>query len=289
MGKKADKNKNPQKLSGRDGFEAYYSSLYGKRWEAIKESFNTEANPSKYQVRGAEKCYYLDSASILAALNLPIKGAENILDLCAAPGGKTLVLASRMDSSSRLFSNERSPERKHRLATVVSECLPPEISERITVSCSDGATWCRRQSECFDRILLDAPCSSERHVYNDEKYLSVWSPSRIKTVAMEEWALLSSAFRLLSSEGIMVYSTCALAPQENDMMMEKLCKKFGTESLAFLEQAADLNEIAAFVTSDFKLPAAEKTQFGYQILPDSAKGAGPIYFSIIKKLKSINA
>ena len=277
------------KLSGREGFEAYYSALYGERWESLKLAFQCESKAVEYRVPGAEKSYFLDSASVLAALCLPLAGAENILDLCAAPGGKTLVLASRMPQDAHLSSNERSPERKHRLATVVSECLPPEISERILVSCSDGATWCRRQSECFDRILLDAPCSSERHVFNDEKYLSQWSPSRVKTVAMEEWALLSSAWRLLEPQGILVYSTCALAPQENDEMMDRLEKKFSRNSKAmeFLDAVPDLTEIKACVPADFTLPAWEKTKFGYQILPDVSGGAGPIYFSVIRKLESI--
>ncbi|MCR4580780.1 MAG: RsmB/NOP family class I SAM-dependent RNA methyltransferase [Treponema sp.] len=292
MSSKKSKGKKSQagegKLSGREGFEAYYSSLFQDRWPSLKEAFQNENKAVEFHVSGAEKSYFLDSASVLAALSLPLQGAQNILDLCAAPGGKTLVIASRMSSEAKLSSNERSPERKRRLAAVVSECLPSNISDQILVSCSDGATWCRRQSECFDRILLDAPCSSERHVFNDEKYLSQWSPSRIKTVAMEEWALLSSAYRLLTPQGIMVYSTCALCPQENDEMMERLIKKFGqSDSLSFLEPAPDLSEIRAFLPADFELPSYEKTKYGFQILPDRASGAGPIYFSIICKQKAI--
>jgi len=274
------------KLSGADGFEEYYSQLYGKRWSAIKDAFTKENQAVEYKVTGAEKSYFLDSASVLAALCLPLKDAENILDLCAAPGGKTLVLASRMPSDAKLSSNERSPERKHRLSVVVETCLPSEINERITVSCSDGATWCTRQTECFDRILLDAPCSSERHVMLDPKYLNTWSLSRIKTVSMEQWALLSSAYRMLTVDGILLYSTCALCPQENDEMIGRLFKKFNKDGTSFelIEPKPDVNEIKQFV--NISLPDYEKTQYGYQILPDIQNGAGPIYFSIIHKLKS---
>ena len=283
MKQKSAKNK----LSGADGFEEYYQGLYGERWQSIKESFADESSSVEYHVTGAEKSYFLDSASVLAALCLPLEGAENILDLCAAPGGKTLVLASRMPSDAKLSSNERSPERKHRLSVVVETCLPLSISERVQTSCSDGATWCTRQSECFDRILLDAPCSSERHVIADPKYLNTWSPSRIKTVATEQWALLSSAFRLLSPDGILLYSTCALCPEENDGMIERLYKKFNKEgdSFVLLEPQPDISEIAAF--AEITLPGFEKTQYGYMIMPDKQKGAGPIYFSIIKKQKSV--
>lgn len=276
------------KLTGAQGFEQFYTQIYGERWNAIKEAFKNENQAVEYKIPGSQKPYYLDAASVFAALCLPVKQAENILDLCAAPGGKTLVIASRMNKEAKLSSNERSPERKHRLQTVVNECLPEEINSRITVSCSDGATWCTRQTECFDCILLDAPCSSERHVMLDDKYLNTWSPSRIKTVSMEQWALLSSAYRLLQPGGYLLYSTCAICPQENDDMLEKLIKKFNKEgdSFTFIEPSPDLSEIEAFVKME--LPEYEKTKYGYEIFPDVQNGAGPIFFSLIKKEKSIN-
>lgn len=274
-------------LRGAEGFEQYYSQLFGNRWEELKNAFANENQAVKYMVPGAEKEYFLDSASVLAALSLPVKGAKSILDLCAAPGGKTLVIASRMDDDASLCANERSPERKHRLSTVVQTCLPQEISERIKVSCSDGSSWCTRQTECFDRILLDAPCSSERHVIADPKYLNEWSLGRIKTVTTMQWALLSCAYRLLEVEGIMVYSTCALCPQENDEMIERLQKKFNKEGNAFtiLEPTPDVSEIENYVK--ISLPDWEKTKYGYQILPDKQEGAGPIYFTVIKKQKTV--
>lgn len=281
------KTANRGKLSGAEGFEQYYSELYGPRWQTLKEAFAGEGSAVEYHVPGAEKSYFLDSASVLAALCLPLENATDILDLCAAPGGKTLVLASRMSADAVLSSNERSPERKHRLTTVVQTCLPPEISERVKTSCSDGATWCTRQTECFDRILLDAPCSSERHVIADPKYLNSWSPSRIKTVTTEQWALLSSAYRLLRPEGILLYSTCALCPEENDGMIERLYKKFNKNGTAFdlPEPSPEPDQISAF--ADITLPEYEKTKYGYMIMPDKQKGAGPIYFSIIRKNASI--
>ena len=275
------------KLTGAQGFEQYYSELYGQRWEKIKTAFANENQAVEYHVPGAEKSYFLDSASVLAALCLPLDNAENILDLCAAPGGKTLVIASRMPNDAKLSSNERSPERKHRLSVVVETCLPPEISERITVSCSDGSTWCTRQTECFDHILLDAPCSSERHVIADPKYLNNWSLSRIKTVTMEQWALLSSAYRLLTVGGTLLYSTCALCPQENDEMIERLFKKFNKDGTSFklIEPSPNVDEIKN--CAQISLPEWEKTKYGYMIMPDKQNGAGPIYFSIIKKEKTL--
>ena len=261
MGKKQKNGQGSGPLKGAAGFEQFYSSLYGERWEKLKEAFANPNDSVEFMVPCAQKPYYLDSASIFAALCLPLDNATDILDLCAAPGGKTLVLASRMNDDAVLSSNERSPQRKHRLSV-----------------------WCTRQSECFDAILLDAPCSSERHVIADPKYLDQWSPSRIKTVTMEQWALLSSAYRLLRKGGYLLYSTCALAPQENDEMMERLIKKFqkeGSDSFEFVEPAPQPSQISK--CADFVLSEYEKTKYGYQILPDISNGAGPIYFSLIKK------
>jgi len=272
-----------KKLQGASGFDEYYSSIYGERWNSLKESFSKESQSVEWKVPGSQKSYFLDSASVLAAVSLPLENSKNILDLCAAPGGKTVVIASRMPSDAILSSNERSPDRKHRLSVVVQTCLPPEINKNVKVSCSDGSTWCTRQTECFDTILLDAPCSSERHVYDDSKYLNQWSLSRIKTVTTEQWALLSCAFRLLAPGGTLLYSTCALCPQENDEMIRRLIKKFNKEKETFTFLEPNLQNINLSVFSDVKLPEYERTEFGYQILPDKSNGAGPIYFCLIKK------
>nr|WP_318680533.1 RsmB/NOP family class I SAM-dependent RNA methyltransferase [uncultured Treponema sp.] len=282
------KNKDKDNTRGAEGFNSYYQQVYGERWQALKEALLKDANPVPYKLDTKLRTYYLDAASILAAYSLPLFGAEDILDLCAAPGGKTLVISSLMDDEANLTSNERSFERKQRLSKVIEEHIPLQIRERIKVTCSDGALWCKTKSECFDRILLDAPCSSERHVLNDEKYLSQWSPARIKTLAMEQWALLSSAYRMLRKGGIMLYSTCALAPKENDEVVERLFKKFDYASNLFIDSEEysqlknDFSKLKNF-SPDLILPQFEKTEFGYQILPDVQNGAGPIYFSIIKK------
>lgn len=283
MGKK-DKDA----LRGEQGFNSYYENVFGERWSTLKEALLKEAEPVPYCLDPSLRTYYLDSASILAAFSLPLKGAEDILDLCAAPGGKTLVLASLMDEGAKLTSNERSFERKMRLSKVCEEHVPQKIQENLTITCSDGALWCKTKSECFDRILLDAPCSSERHVLNDKKYLDMWSPARVKTLSIEQWALLSSAWRLLKKGGYLVYSTCALAPAENDMVVQRLFKKFDDARVLSLDDEQykecrnDTGKIQ-LCSKNLVLPDTEKTEFGYHVLPDVNGGAGPIYFSIIKK------
>ncbi len=270
------------KLSGAQGFDQYYGQLYGERWSDLKKSLYLPVNHVEYNAGGKDN-YFLDSGSVRAAVSLPLSGAEKLLDLCAAPGGKTLVLASCMDSDSTLLSNERSADRKTRLLHTVQNCLSQQIQDRVTVICRDGAVMCRMPSNQFDRILLDAPCSSERHVLLDENYLKDWSPSRIKTLSMAQWALVSSAWRMLKTDGYMVYSTCALNRDENDGVVEKLLKKFNDAEV--VEPSVSL-DVSSFCSC--QLPEGEKTEYGRHVLPDLCDGAGPLYFCLLHKKNDIS-
>lgn len=284
-----------KKLQGKVAFEKYYGDLYSERWQEIKNAF---ANESLYaQLNAGENLekYFLDAASLCAALCLPLENAEKIADLCAAPGGKTLAIALSMNDDAKLFSNEKSAQRKSRLSKVVETCLPESIRSRITTSCSDAATWCTRETESFDAILLDAPCSSERHVYNDDKYLAQWTPSRIRNISTEQWALLSSAFRLLKTNGFMIYATCAMNETENDGTLSKLIKKFPNAQIVSFEKMKEAfsRNVESFkaqisIKDNFSLEEilqkAEKTKHGFHILPDKAHNSGPLFFSLIQKI-----
>ncbi len=289
--------KQREKVHGSAGFDTYYRELYGDRWECLKMSLLSESVYAKLDFSDDQSdCqpYFLDPASVCVALCLPVRNAGKILDLCAAPGGKSLVLAGNLADNAVLYSNERSAERKMRLSKVIAQSLPEARAKNIIISCSDGATWCRKETEAYDRILLDVPCSSERHVMTDEKYLREWSPSRTKQLAIEQWALLSSAWRLLVKGGYLVYSTCALSSKENDDVIERLFKKFDDVRLIATDEINKIfsENMAGFcgkieenasVSIQSVLKNAEKTEFGLHILPDSAIGAGPIFFSVLQK------
>lgn len=274
------------KLSGKESFEQYYSSLYGERWNDLKESFSLEPLYATFKFENCEP-YYLDAASVFASSCLPLENSINILDMCAAPGGKSLILASRMSENSSLVCNERSAERRNRLCTVVKESLPPEIYEKIQITGNDGALICKKTDKKFDSILLDAPCSSERHVYNSPKHLEQWTASRVKNLSFTQWSLLSSAFLTLNDTGYILYSTCALAKDENDSVIQKLIKKYSKLQENFKIEVCqiDFSHVYKNIPSCVQIPELiiETTEFGYQILPDKNMGAGPIYFCLIKK------
>lgn len=276
-----------EKLLGEQGFEKYYAEIFGARWEKLKAALLQESEGVPFNA-GA-KNYFLDSASILAALTLPLDGAKKILDMCAAPGGKTLVLARRMEHDAELFSNELSFERKCRLERVVSEHLFPDVKERVKITCGDGALLCKKQDALYDAILLDAPCSSERHVLSSPTHLRQWSPARVRSLAVRQWSLLSSAFRILKSGGFLLYSTCAISNEENSNIAKRLLEKFEGKVRAVksdeikIIQESNAKKIPELFSA-IEFPSFEEKEFGFSVLPDAQKNSGPIYFFLAEKL-----
>ena len=276
-----------EKLLGEQGFEKYYAAIFGARWEKLKAALLQESEGVPFNA-GA-KTYFLDSASILAALTLPLDGAKKILDMCAAPGGKTLVLARRMEHDAELFSNELSFERKCRLERVVSEHLFPDVKERVKITCGDGALLCKKQDALYDAILLDAPCSSERHVLSSPTHLRQWSPARVRSLAVRQWSLLSSAFRILKSGGFLLYSTCAISNEENSNIAKRLLEKFEgkvravkSDEIKIIQESNAKKFPELFSAIEF--PSFEENEFGFSVLPDAQKNSGPIYFFLAEKL-----
>ena len=249
-------------------FEEYYKKIWGSRWAKLRESLLQPSASIPYG-DGLAKPYMMDRASVLAAASLKLPDTGTLLDACAAPGGKSLVLASRMGAGVRLLSNELSAERRRRLVNALDEHLDDEKRRRVSVSGFNAAEIGGRKSEWnrFDAILLDAPCSSERHVIRSAKALAEWSPARPRSLSRRQWALLSAAFLLLRQGGSLVYATCALTHEENDGSVSRLFSKYSDE--------IELDE------PDF--PEGEKTEFGRLILPDSSDGMGPMYIARFRK------
>jgi 16S rRNA (cytosine1407-C5)-methyltransferase len=256
-------------------FETYYRELWGDRWDGLRESMVESAAKTPFS-EGLTLPYMMDYASVLAArsLRLPSGREEDpaaekvILDACAAPGGKSLVIAGSMGPGIRLLSNELSGERRRRLSDVLDKHLDKDRRAQVTVSGFDAAAQGGRPGERgrFSAILLDAPCSSEAHVLKDDKAMAEWRPARPRFLSRRQWALLSSAFLLLADGGSLVYSTCAISAVENDGVIKRLLEKYGDK----------------VILDEPEFTEGEKTQFGRIILPDSC-GLGPMYTARVKK------
>lgn len=286
-----------------ESFQNFYREQWGERWAGLDQSLRQaetqvarrnhfadvsveglrpfgpefahcfEPNDSlrRELPRGSEGLlgfYLMDPASVWIARALNVQPDDVVLDLCAAPGGKSLCLIEALASGSgEILANEPSPGRRERLMKVIQQYVPRDVRERVRVTGKEGGLFSKSHPETFDRILVDAPCSGERHLLENQKEMTVWSPSRSKRLAQEQYALLSGALEALKLGGTIVYSTCALSHLENDAVLEKFLKKKGDR--------ADVTELP--------LPdGAERTRYGVQFLPDRL-GYGPLFAAQIVK------
>ena len=263
-----------KKQNGAENFNNYYSLIYGERWDALKNAFTQK--PDYFEInKGLLAPYYIDKASLFPVKALDILPGQNILDMCAAPGGKTLLIALANGESGVVTANDRSASRRKRLISVLDASLPLDLRKTVKVTAHDASLWGLYEKNIYDRILLDAPCSSERHVYVSEPHLKLWSPSRIKQLASRQFAMLAAALDAVKPLGKIVYSTCSISSEENNGIIEKLFKK--------REKLFKIEDMVFDFGTDFEIKT-EKSEFGYYILPDKNNGAGPMFFSVIVKL-----
>ena len=212
--------------------------------------------------------YIMDPASVMVARALEVQPGDRLLDMCAAPGGKTLILIEGMGEEGEIFSNDLSPGRRERLKKVIQQYVPRSTRDRVWVTGKDGVQFGLKEPESFDRILLDAPCSGERHVLDNSNAEEEWGPRRTEHLASRQYSLLAAALLAVKPGGRIVYSTCSISPTENDGVVRKLLKK-KKDAVRVLEAPLGVG--------------GERTELGVSYFPDKC-GFGPLYFSVIEKV-----
>lgn len=166
--------------------------------------------------------YIQNPSSLLAVRLLDAQPGEEVLDLAAAPGGKTIALAVAMQNRGRLAAVEPVARRFHRLKANVARCGVDivEFYQR------DGRGVGRAVGERFDRVLLDAPCSSESRMrWDNPASYQHWQLRKIKETQRKQKSLLRSAYASLKPGGTLLYSTCSLNLEENELVVDHLVKR----------------------------------------------------------------
>lgn len=182
----------------------------------------SRADLTHHPATTAGRLYIQGLASMAAVLALAPQPGESILDLAAAPGGKTSLIAVLMQNEGRLAAVEAVKARYFKLKANL---------ERLGVSLArcylkDGATVGRLTPARFNRVLLDAPCSSEaRFTRLDPDSWRHWSPRKVKEMAHKQARLLHSAWAALKPGGCLVYCTCALSPEENEGVLDTFLQR----------------------------------------------------------------
>lgn len=263
-------------------FNEYYNSIFSESWPSLLEGLKSPAQKVAID-NGVEQKYELDAASLAPVRFLPVSDNYKVLDMCAAPGGKSLALLNKMQGQIKLIASDLSMNRVSRLKKVLTEHTPEEWHKNFQVLCRDGNHFGLREKDSYDVVLLDAPCSSERHVLQSQKDLEDWSLKRIKGLKMRQHSLLCSALAAVQSEGYVMYSTCALISDENDLVIERLHE---SREGQFRVLNIDDDALENF-QQEYDLRIA-RTKYGYQILPWKNKktgcAPGPIYWGLLQKL-----
>ncbi|RMH39938.1 MAG: NOL1/NOP2/sun family putative RNA methylase [Gammaproteobacteria bacterium] len=147
------------------------------------------------------------------------------LDMAAAPGSKTTQLAQNLGHDSLIVANELSGSR---LKSLYANIIRSGIAN-VALTHYDGRIFGERLSNCFDAVLLDAPCSGEGTVRKDPTALRRWSLDNVRTLAHLQKQLIDSAFATLRPGGILVYSTCTLSAEENEEVCAHLLERYGEQ------------------------------------------------------------
>jgi 16S rRNA C967 or C1407 C5-methylase (RsmB/RsmF family)/NOL1/NOP2/fmu family ribosome biogenesis protein len=217
--------------------------------------------------------YYVQEASSMF-LEQAIRQTSNldqslrVLDLCAAPGGKSTLLQSILSKDSLLVSNEVIKSR----ASILEENLVKWGAANTVVTNNDAAQLARLPG-FFDIIVADAPCSGSGLFRKDPDAISEWSDSNVNLCSQRQQRILSDIWPALKPGGLLVYSTCSYSKQEDEDMLDWLAADFG--ALPVPLRTAPSWGIVSTNSSTAGLP-------GYRFYPDKLKGEG-FFIAVLRK------
>jgi len=217
--------------------------------------------------------YVQDPSAMYMEIALKAAGYETreslenlrVLDLCAAPGGKSTHLLSLLPSSSLLVSNEVINSR----ATVLAENITKWGCDNVAVTNSDPSAF-YRLPDWFDIIVADAPCSGEGMFRKEPNAIKEWSLANVKLCMERQQRILSDIWPSLAPGGVLIYSTCTFNKYENDGIIDFLADRLGAEVIDLSCLSADFPQL--YITDSG----------GCQFIPGRIEGEGQ-YLAVVRK------
>lgn len=211
-------------------------------------------------------CYYVQEASsmfIQQALEQYLDPSSVVLDLCAAPGGKSTLISEYLGSDGLLLSNEVVRQR----VFILSENIQKWGNGNTVVTHNTAAEYGERCRHLFDCILVDAPCSGEGMFRKDAQAREEWSLKAVKQCAERQRSILMDVWDALKPGGLMIYSTCTFNDEENEKNAEWIADSLGADVLP-LDYDPDWG--------------VSESSFGYHFYPHKVKGEG-FYMCVLRK------
>ncbi len=209
--------------------------------------------------------YYVQEASSMFLHHLwktvvPQDAPLRVLDLCAAPGGKSTLIASILNNDSLLISNEVIRTR----ASILEENMNRWGYANTWVTCNDPRDF-TQLTGYFDVIVIDAPCSGSGLFRKDHKALTDWTEANVSLCSGRQQRILADVWPALKQGGILIYATCSFSPQEDEAILDWLADEYAVTTL-------DAKPVAdwGIVTTN----SPEHEMIGYRFFPDKLQGEG---------------
>ncbi len=200
-------------------------------WE--QNGFYVAEEKAGKTVHHAAGLYYVQEPSAMSAAPLlEVKAGERVLDLCSAPGGKGTQLAQNMCGEGIIVLNEINFSR----AKILSQNVERLGITNAAVISESPERVAEHFEGYFDKVLVDAPCSGEGMFLKEESAVKEWSVENVAACANRQSLILDSAQRVLKPNGLLVYSTCTFAPEEDERQVESFLKKYNNFTLLSMKK-----------------------------------------------------
>lgn len=175
-----------------------------------------DVNPGKNPLHDAGAYYIQEPSAMSVVGQTPISEGDRVLDLCAAPGGKSTYILSRLNHKGLLVSNEINPSRIRALG----ENLERFGAVNSIITNSDSSNLLTFFKGFFDKIFIDAPCSGQGMFRKDDFAIEDWSQDKVDECVAIQRQLIRDAYQMLRAGGMIIYSTCTFTRQENEAIVE---------------------------------------------------------------------
>ncbi|KAI5608906.1 5-methylcytosine rRNA methyltransferase NSUN4 isoform X1 [Silurus asotus] len=237
----------------------------------------TRFKPARPDSTGLLSYYLLDAASVLSVLALDVQPGQNVLDLCAGPGGKTLAIL-QTQAVRFLWANDLSGSRTTRLQRTLQSYVPKELrsDDKIRVTSLDGRKWRNMEDVEFDRVLVDVPCTTDRHSLMEDEN-NIFKRSRTKErqmLPLLQMELLLAGLRATRPGGELLYSTCSLSQLQNECVVEQALR-LAQQEMDITARVQDLSSFIRLFSDTFHF--APRPALGELVLPHLCANFGPIY------------
>ncbi|MCH5275470.1 MAG: RsmB/NOP family class I SAM-dependent RNA methyltransferase [Lachnospiraceae bacterium] len=223
---------NTEKITVEDFLRISPFALRRVPWTENGFYYEVGDQPGRHPFHEAGLYYIQEPSAMAPAPFLEVKEGERVLDLCAAPGGKTTQLAAGMKGEGLLISNEIHPAR----ARILSENVERMGLVNTIVTNESPEKLAKVVPGYFDKILVDAPCSGEGMFRKNEEAAGEWSPENVTLCSRRQDQILEEAAKMLRPGGRLVYSTCTFAPEEDEGSISRFLHEHPEFSVQYVKK-----------------------------------------------------